>query len=74
VTAFVFTRCELTCNHPGCRQNLQGEEGIPPTSGESRAALRKRAAKAAWTHVRGNYGRRADKDYCPEHKPQETGD
>jgi hypothetical protein len=72
VTAWEFRRCELTCDHPRCGQQFQGEEGIPPTSGESRAALRKRAAKAGWTHVRSNYGRRADKDYCPDHKPATT--
>jgi hypothetical protein len=69
VTAFEFRRCELTCNHPRCGQFFHGEEGIPPSSGESRAVLRKRAAKAGWTHVRSDWGRRGDRDYCPEHKP-----
>jgi hypothetical protein len=73
VTAFEFRKVDLTCNHPGgCRQHFQGEEGIPPTSGESRAAVRKRAAKAGWTVVRSNWGRRADRDYCPLHKPAEA--
>jgi hypothetical protein len=73
VTAFEFRRVQLACNHrdPGCHQFFDGEEGIPPTSGESRAAVRKRAAKAGWTVVRSNWGRRADRDYCPEHKPAE---
>lgn len=71
MTAFEFRRVRLTCNHPYCHQHFQGEEGIPPTSGESRAAVRKRAAKAGWSAVRSNYGRRADRDYCPEHKPPE---
>jgi hypothetical protein len=73
VTAFEFRRVQLTCNHPGdCFQLFEGEEGIPPTSGETRAALRKRAAKAGWTHVRSPLGRRYDHDYCPEHKPAEA--
>jgi hypothetical protein len=73
VTAFEFRRCQLTCNYPrDCFQFFDGEEGIPPTSGETRAALRKRAAKAGWTHVRSNLGWRYDRDYCPEHKPAEA--
>jgi hypothetical protein len=72
VTAYEFRRYELTCDGGGCHQRIVGETGIPPTSGESRAALRKRAAKAGWTHVRSNWGRRADRDYCPEHKPAEA--
>lgn len=72
MTAYVYSRCELVCNHPRCGQQFQGAEGIPPTSGESRAALRKRAVKAGWTHVRHDWGRRADRDYCPEHKPATT--
>lgn len=74
MTAFEFRRVELSCNHldPYCHQRFQGEEGIPPTSGESRAAVRKRAAKAGWTTVRSSYGRRADRDYCPGHKPAEA--
>lgn len=71
MSAYEYRRVELNCNHPGCYRPFHGEEGIPPTSGESRAAVRKRAAKAGWTHVRGNWGRRADRDYCPEHKPAE---
>lgn len=74
MTAFEYRRVELSCNHldPYCHQHFQGEEGIPPTSGESRAAVRKRAARAGWTVVRSNYGRRADRDYCPAHKPAEA--
>jgi hypothetical protein len=72
MTAWEWRRCELTCNQPRCGEQFQGEEGIPPTSGESRAALRKRAAKAGWTHVRSDWRRSADRDYCPEHKPGPT--
>jgi hypothetical protein len=72
MTAFEFRRVQLICNHPRCFKFFDGKEGIPPTSGESRAAVRKRAAKAGWTHVRSNWGRRADSDYCPEHKPAEA--
>lgn len=72
MSAFEWRRVQLTCNHPRCGQRFDGEEGIPPTSGESRAAVRKRAAKAGWTTVRSNYGRRADRDYCPDHKSAEA--
>jgi hypothetical protein len=73
MTAFEFRRVQLTCNHPHCFQRFDGEEGIPPTSGESHAALRKRAAKAGWTHVRKERTpRRYDRDFCPEHKPAEA--
>ena len=72
MSAFEFRRVQLACNHRGCYQSFDGEEGIPPTSGETRAAVRKRAAKAGWTTVRSNYGRRADRDFYPEHKPEET--
>lgn len=37
------------------------------------AGLRKLAAKAGWTCVRSDLGRKFDRDYCPEHKPAETG-
>ena len=72
MTAFEWRRVRLTCNGPRCFKFFNGEEGIPPTSGESRAAVRKRAAEDGWTHVRSNWGRRADYDYCPEHKPGEA--
>lgn len=74
MSAFEFRRVELTCNYrdPYCHQHFQGKEGIPPTSGETRAAVRKRAAKAGWTHERSRLGRPYDKDYCPDHKPAEA--
>jgi hypothetical protein len=72
VTAFEFRKIQLACDQRHCYERFDGEEGIPPTSGESRAAVRKRAAKAGWTHVRSNWGRRADRDFCPEHKPAEA--
>lgn len=74
MTAFEFRRVELICNHlaPYCHRAFQGEEGIPPASGESRAAVRRRAAKAGWTTVRSRYGPRAHRDYCPDHKPAEA--
>jgi hypothetical protein len=73
VSAFEFRRVQLVCNAGGCFQIFQGEEGIPPTSGETRAAVRKRAAKAGWTHVRRERTPRwSDRDFCPEHKPAEA--
>jgi hypothetical protein len=72
VSAFEYRRVQLICDQRRCYQFFQGEEGIPPSSGESRAAVRRRAAKAGWTHVRSNWGRRADHDYCPDHKPAEA--
>lgn len=36
------------------------------------AELRKLAAKAGWTYVRSEHGRRYDMDYCPDHKPEGT--
>ncbi len=74
MTAFEFRRITLHCNGRHCGQYFQGEEGIRPTSGETLAAVRKRAAEAGWTHVRGSYSRRSDWDYCPEHKPEGGGD
>jgi len=72
VTAFEWSQVELTCNGGRCGQRFEGERGLRPTSGETRAAVRKRAAKAGWTHVRGKFGHRADRDFCPDHKPAEA--
>lgn len=72
MTAFEWRQVELACNGGGCGRHFAGERGLRPTSGETPAAVRKRAAKAGWTTVRGNYGRRADRDYCPDHKPAEA--
>ncbi len=33
--------------------------------------LRKLATAEGWTHVRSSLGRRFDKDFCPDHKPEE---
>jgi hypothetical protein len=72
VTAFEWSQVELTCNGGRCGQQFEGERGLRPTSGETPAAVRKRAARAGWTHVRGKFGRRADRDFCPAHKPAEA--
>lgn len=70
MTAFEFSRRVLNCDGGGCYESVQGEEGIRPTSGETLGALRKRAGKAGWTHVRCPSGlSRWDSDYCPAHNP-----
>jgi hypothetical protein len=73
VTAYEWTQVELLCDAPGCYKRFEGERGLRPTSGETRAAVRKRAAKAGWTFVRSKLGRRHDgRDFCPGHKPGEA--
>jgi hypothetical protein len=73
VTAFEWTQTELLCDAPGCYERFTGERGLRPTSGETRAALRKRAAGEGWTFVRSKLGRRYDgRDFCPEHKPEDA--
>jgi len=72
VTAFEWSQVELTCNGGRCGQRFEGERGLRPTSGETRAAVRKRAAKEGWTHVRGKFGNRTGRDFCPDHKPAEA--
>ncbi len=68
MSATEFKTYELNCDHLECRKYIQS------TGAETRAALRKRAAKAGWTHVhREGYMRSSDKDFCPDHKPEEAG-
>lgn len=74
MTAYEWSQVELQCNAPRCYERFTGERGLRPTSGETRAALRERAVKAGWTVVRSDWGRRADRDYCPEHKPGEQAE
>lgn len=74
MSAWEWTQVDLSCDIAGCRQRFAGERGLRPTSGETVAMVRKRAAKAGWTLVRKKIGRRNhDRDYCPEHKPAEEG-
>ena len=40
--------------------------GLPPMG-----VTRKEAAKAGWAYERSHLGRAFDKDFCPDHKPQE---
>lgn len=39
--------------------------------GETKAKARAAARKLGWAYVRSPLGRWNDKDYCPDHKPQE---
>jgi len=64
VTALEYREYALSCDGPGCTKTY-GWFGVE----RSRAALRKLAAKEGWTHVRSPRGRRADDDFCPDHKP-----
>ncbi|HEY2090154.1 MAG TPA: hypothetical protein VGH54_29550 [Mycobacterium sp.] len=69
MTAFEHRYYVLNCNgdQHRCRAEFRGDLG------ETRAAVRKRAAKAGWTHVHPDrHPRSWDKDYCPEHKPAEA--
>jgi hypothetical protein len=64
-------RYELSCNgrmpHADPETALfQGDRGV------TLARVRAHAAKAGWTHVRSPSGRRYDRDYCPDHKPEAT--
>jgi hypothetical protein len=34
--------------------------------------MRREAAKAGWAHQRSPLGRPFDKDFCPDHKPEES--
>lgn len=72
MSAFEWSQVELSCNAGRCGARFEGERGLQPTSGETLAAVRKRAAEAGWTHVRGKFSRRADRDFCPDHKPAEA--
>lgn len=72
MTAFEWTQVELVCNGGRCYERFEGERGLRPTSGETRARVRERAAEAGWTHVRGKFGRPSDRDFCPLHNPDLT--
>ena len=75
MTAYEWSQVELQCNAPACYERFTGERGLRPTSGETRAALRKRAAGEGWTYVRSKLGRRYDgRDFCPGHKPGTEGE
>jgi hypothetical protein len=69
VTAFEWTQVELSCNDPRCCEWFEGKRGLRPSSGETRAQVRKRAAKEGWTHVRSKFRGGSDRDFCPLHKP-----
>jgi hypothetical protein len=73
VSAWEWRSGELQCDHPRCYKRIEGERGIRGSSGETIAALRKRAGKDGWTLVRSRLGRPYDKDYCPGHKPEAAG-
>jgi hypothetical protein len=78
VTAFEYRRYELMCNSLALHADFAKESAFfraprEAASTTTLAALRKLAAKEGWTHVRGPYGRKHDKDYCPAHKPAEAG-
>jgi hypothetical protein len=73
VTAWEWSQVDLTCDVRGCGRRFEGERGLRPTSGETVAMVRKRAARSGWTLVRKKIGRRNyDRDYCPDHKPEEA--
>jgi hypothetical protein len=77
VTAFEYRKHELMCNsiteHPdGSRASAFFRAPREVEYSTPLAALRKLAVKAGWTHVRSPYGRRFDKDFCPDHKPAEA--
>lgn len=65
MAAFQHTYFTLRCDESGCRAKFGPRE-------IARAALRRQAAKAGWTHVRSVSGRKHDDDYCPDHKPATT--
>lgn len=74
MTAFQRTQVDLTCDALRCYARFEGEQGIRPTSGETTAMVRRRAAEAGWTLVRKKIGRHNyDRDYCPDHKPAGEG-
>jgi hypothetical protein len=76
MSAYEWTQVVLECNArpPLCREIFEGERGLRPTSGETAAMVRKRAARSGWTLVRKKIGRHNyDQDYCPAHKPEESG-
>jgi len=74
VSAWEWSQVDLTCDTRGCGQRFAGERGLRPTSGETAAMVRKRAARSGWTLARKKIGRHNyDRDYCPDHKPEESG-
>lgn len=74
MTAFEYRWHELMCNSPQRHDDPKaGFFQVPDGDDKyavSRAKLRTLAAKAGWTHVRSDSGRRFDKDYCPAHKAE----
>ena len=64
MTAVEYREYTLQCDAARC----YWQYGIPGRQ-VPRAALRKRAAKDGWTHVRSPRGRKYDSDYCKEHRP-----
>lgn len=62
MTAAEYRTYDLACDSgTGCANRFGGRQG------ESRAAVRRRAAREGWTRIEHPAGRRADDDYCPEH-------
>ena len=76
MSATEYRSYELYCNSP--ERHDDPSSGFFDSDGTGTrhitppAKLRALAAKAGWTHVRSPYGRKHDKDYCPEHKPVTT--
>jgi hypothetical protein len=59
-----YVRCDGRC--PKRYDDLDLDHSARP------AELRKLAAAQGWTHVRSSLGSRFDKDFCPDHKPEDT--
>lgn len=62
MTAYQYSEFTLRCDGPDCRAKFG-----PRAS--SRAGLRRLAVKAGWARVRSVAGRKYDRDFCPDHKP-----
>lgn len=58
MTAFRYTVCAVSCDHPGCPEASEAFEGL------SAAAVREAAQACGWTRVRDGSRLR---DLCPEH-------
>jgi len=77
VTAFTYRKHDLMCDTVSRHLDHRSAFFQPPEDAvytTTLSALRKLAAKAGWTHVRSTLGRKYDRDYCPEHKPEPKGD
>lgn len=67
MSAIEYRRYQLVCDGPH-QHGAFFRAPATTTRCTPRARVRVLAARAGWTHVRSDSGRRFDTDYCPAHK------